>query len=56
MIKLEEFVNEKLKVTKNSRSGNGIIVTTLRKFLAWFTGEPDYTINKFDIADRDFIS
>ena len=56
MRKLEEFVTEKLKVTKNSKSGNSVIVTTLRKFLAWFTGEPDYTINKFDISDRDFIS
>ena len=36
MRKLEEFVFEKLKVTKNSGEVN--IKTTLRKFLAWFTG------------------
>ena len=39
MKKLEEFVNEKLKVTKNS--GGDTIKTTLRKFLAWFTGEDE---------------
>lgn len=56
MRKLEEFVNEKLKVTTKSGNENTIIMTTLRKFLAWFTGEPEHTINKYDIEDRKFIS
>lgn len=54
MKKLEEFVNEKLKVTKNS--GGDTIKTTLRKFLAWFTGEDEYHINRYDLEDRNFIS
>lgn len=54
MIKLEEFVNEKLKVTKNS--GGVSIKTTLRKFMAWFTGEDEFRINRFDLEDRNFIS
>ena len=54
MRKLEEFVFEKLKVTKNS--GEVSIKTTLRKFLAWFTGEEEFRINRFDIEDREFIS
>lgn len=54
MIKLEEFVNERLKVTKNS--GVDSIKTTLRKFMAWFTGEDEYHINKYDLEDRKFIS
>ena len=54
MRKLEEFVVEKLKVTKNS--GEVSIKTTLRKFLAWFTGEEEFRINRFDIEDREFIS
>ena len=54
MIKLEEFVIEKLKVTNNSGVVN--IKTTLRKFLAWFTGEPEYRINRFDLKERKFIS
>ena len=52
MIKLEEFVFEKLKVTKNS----GSIKTTVRKFIAWFVGEEEFRIDKFDIENRDFIS
>ena len=54
MRKLEEFVFEKLKVTKNS--GEVSIKTTLRKFLAWFTGEEEFRINRFDIEDRNYIS
>lgn len=54
MIKLEEFVNEKLKVTKNS--GGDTVKTTLRKFMAWFTGEDEFRINRFDLEDRNFIS
>ena len=54
MRKLEEFVFEKLKVTKNSGVVN--IKTTLRKFLAWFTGEEEFRIDEFDIENRDFIS
>lgn len=54
MRKLEEFVNEKLRVTINSEGVN--IKTTLRKFLSWFTGEPEYRINRFDLEDRKFIS
>ena len=49
---LEEFVFEKLKVTKNS----GRIKTTVRKFISWFTGEEEFIINEFDIENRDFIS
>ena len=45
MKKLEEFVFEKLKVTKNS----GSIKTTVRKFIAWFVGEEEFRIDKFDI-------
>ena len=54
MIKLEEFVFEKLKVTKNSGVVN--IKTTVRKFIAWFIGEEEFRIDKFDIENRDFIS
>ena len=52
MRKLEEFVFEKLKVTKNS----GSIKTTVRKFIAWFVGEEEFRIDEFDIENRDFIS
>ena len=54
MRKLEEFVFEKLKVTKNSGVVN--IKTTVRKFIAWFIGEEEFRIDKFDIENRDFIS
>ena len=54
MINLEEFVNEKLKVSKNSESYK--IKTTLRKFLAWFTGKDEYYINRYDLEERNFIS
>jgi hypothetical protein len=54
MIKLEEFVNEKLRVSKNSESSR--IKTTLRKFLAWFTGKDEYHINRYDLEERNFIS
>ena len=54
MINLEEFVNEKLKVSKNSESYK--IKTTLRKFLAWFTGKDEYHINRYDLEERNFIS
>lgn len=54
MINLEEFVNEKLRVSKNSESYR--IKTTLRKFLAWFTGKDEYRINRFDLEERNFIS
>jgi hypothetical protein len=53
MRNLEEFVNEKLKVNKNS--GSSIITTTLRKFIAWFMGEDEFRINRFDLEDRNFI-
>ena len=52
MRKLEEFVFEKLKVTKNS----GSIKTTVRAFIAWFIGEEEFRIDEFDIENRDFIS
>ena len=52
MRKLEEFVFEKLKVTKNS----GSIKTTVRKFIAWFVGEEEFRIDEFDIENRDFTS
>ena len=52
MRKLEEFVFDKLKVTKNS----GSIKTTVRKFIAWFVGEEEFRIDEFDIENRDFIS
>jgi hypothetical protein len=54
MINLEIFVNEKLKVSKNSESYR--IKTTLRKFLAWFTGKDEYHINRYDLEERNFIS
>ena len=50
---LEDFVFEKLKVTKNSGVG---IMTTVRKFIAWFIGEEEFRINRFDLEDRNFIS
>ena len=53
MRKLEDFVFEKLKVTKNNGAG---IMTTVRKFIAWFIGEEEFRINRFDLEDRDFIS
>ena len=52
MRKLEEFVFEKLKVTNKSRS----IHTTLRKFLAWYDETDEFSISKFNIEIRDFIS
>ena len=52
MRKLEEFVFEKLNVTKNS----GSIKTTVRKFIAWFVGEEEFRIDEFDIENRDFLS
>ena len=54
MLKLEEFVNEKLKISKNYRGVN--IKTTLLKFFAWYTGYNEFTINRFDLKDMDFIS
>ena len=54
MINLEEFVNEKLKVSKNSESD--VIKTTLRKFLAWFTGQSEFSIYRSDLEERNFIS
>ena len=53
MRKLEDFVFEKLKVTKNNGVG---IMTTVRKFIAWFIGEEEFRINRFDLEDRNFIS
>ena len=50
---LEDFVFEKLKVTKNNGVG---IMTTVRKFIAWFIGEEEFRINRFDLEDRNFIS
>ena len=52
MRKLEEFVFEKLKVTNKSCS----IHTTLRKFLAWYDETDEFSISKFNIEIRDFIS
>ena len=54
MLKLEEFVNEKLKISKNYKGVN--IKTTLRKFLAWYTGYDEFTVNRFNLKDMDFIS
>lgn len=54
MINLEEFVNEKLRVSKNSESYR--IKTTLRKFLAWYTGKDEWRINRYDLEERNFIS
>ena len=52
MRKLKEFVFEKLKVTSKARS----IHTTLRKFLAWYDETDEFSISKFNIEIRDFIS
>jgi hypothetical protein len=54
MINLKEFVNEKLRVSANG--GATRIKTTLRKFLAWFTGKDEYHINRYDLEERNFIS
>lgn len=53
MRKLDEFVFEKLKVTKNSGRG---IYTTLRKFIAWFEEEDEFSISRFNIEIRNYIS
>ena len=52
MRKLEEFVFEKLKVTNKAI----IIYTTLRKFIAWFEEEDEFSISKFNIEIRNYIS
>jgi hypothetical protein len=54
MINLKEFVNEKLRVSANG--GATRIKTSLRKFLAWFTGKDEYHINRYDLEERNFIS
>ena len=54
MRKLEEFVFEKLKVTKHS--GEVSIKTTFRKFMSWWTDEDEFSINKFNIENRNFVS
>lgn len=54
MRKLEEFVNEKLKVTNNSEGVN--IKTTLRKFMAWWHEEDEFSIYIFDFETLHFVS
>lgn len=53
MRNFKDIIIEKLKVSKNS--GVDRIKTTLRKFLAWFTGENEFRINRFNVEDRKFI-
>lgn len=52
MRKLDEFVFEKLKVTNKVVS----IYTTLRKFIAWFEEEDEFSISRFNIELRNYIS
>lgn len=54
MRNFKDIIIEKLKVSKNSESYR--IKTTLRKFLAWFTGKDEYHINRYDLEERNFIS
>lgn len=54
MRNFKDIIIEKLKVSKNSESYK--IKTTLRKFLAWFTGKDEYHINRYDLEERNFIS
>lgn len=54
MRNFKDIIIEKLRVSKNS--GSYRIKTTLRKFLAWFTGKDEYRINRFDLEERNFIS
>lgn len=54
MRKLEEFVFEKLKVTKNS--GEVSIKTTLRKFMAWWHEEDEFSIYRFDFETLNFVA
>ena len=50
MRNFKDIIIEKLRVSKNG--GSYIIKTTLRKFLAWFTGKDEYRINRFDLEER----
>lgn len=54
MRNFKDIIIEKLKVSKN----NGVdrIKTTLRKFLAWFTGQSEFSIYRSDVEERNFIS
>lgn len=54
MRNFKDIIIEKLRVSKN----NGVdrIKTTLRKFLAWFTGQNEFSIYRSDVEERNFIS
>lgn len=54
MRNFKDIIIEKLKVSKNSESYR--IKTTLRKFLAWYTGKDEWRINRYDLEERNFIS
>lgn len=54
MRNFKDIILEKLKVSPNS--GVDRIKTTLRKFMAWYIGEDEWLINKYDIEERNFIS
>lgn len=54
MRNFKDIIIEKLKVSPNS--GVDRIKTTLRKFMAWYIGEDEWLINKYDIEERNFIS
>jgi len=52
MKNFKDIIIEKLKVSANG----GRIKTSIRKFLAWFTGKDEYRINRFDLEERNFIT
>ena len=54
MRNFKDIIIEKLRVSTNSE--NSRIKTTLRKFLAWFTGKDEYHINRYDLEERNFIT
>lgn len=54
MRNFKDIIIEKLKVSKNNESYK--IKTTLRKFIAWYTGKDEWRINRFDLEERNFIS
>ena len=54
MRNFKDIIIEKLRVSSNS--GATIIKTTLRKFLAWFTGQSEFSIYRSDLEERNFIS
>ena len=54
MRNFKDIIIENLRVSANS--GVDKIKTTLRKFLAWFTGKDEYHINRYDLEERNFMS